>query len=635
MLVGGVELRIPNWLFQILGLTARDIRSDGERITLLSSGATLTLQSRGEAIAQIGSCVYRHDSPALNLGTLLTSPPLWLGNEELVSFVPLDTITRQRSRRPTEGLAWADRVTDYAPLEGDRERLERAIGRSDLDLLDVDLAARMLAAPDESDALAAVDLLETVLRGEEGPLQEPARLILERQVATAHPLVRRRAFQVLVPAVREPRFPAFVGSFLSQDPEILDERTRTAVCEGTLSQEKLEAFTDATLAACEKADARACGSLLEFLAAYGSSHPISYRRLRAFLERVGLLAHDPAVRELARAASRILLDGFRKWLGANARIAVDPETGQEYRWEEVVVFDEEVPSEDRGRLLSALRDTAFLREGIFLFSKNASVRLSDIPPGGVWIRLLGTRHGKSVYRATVQTRYSGSYDLAVNVNHGLSPEEVGEEIRWLILSGDPGNRDALVEDFGGYWPEQDLWSEEFIAGETLYRSMRRLARHADGGEKLRRLWPFFARATLSAFVDFWNRSGRRFEIAQPDMTNIVVPTEDYLTGVRIVSLTRRRPHTGLLAMLRAFRTEFVAPAEEQYPELRGIVGPDVVFQSVLEIVGETVGVKLLGEALAAESSRPGDELTGRLERYLADVATRGFTPMRLHLAVER
>ena len=65
-----------------------------------------------------------------------------------------------------------------------------------------------------------------------------------------------------------------------------------------------------------------------------------------------------------------------------------------------------------------------------------------------------------------------------------------------------------MEDFGGYWPVHDLWSEEFIPGESLDRALRRQAR-AGEPERLRYLWPFLAWSALAAHVDFWNRTGRR------------------------------------------------------------------------------------------------------------------------------
>jgi len=429
--------------------------------------------------------------------------------------------------------------------------------------------------------------------------------------------------------------------FLERDPALFDAETCVELSEQTLSDAKLEALIARARTACtdeteEPAVQEAARGLLGFLAAYGAVHPTGYRRIRAFAERMNLFARHQAVRDEARRAAGTLLEGFRDWLGRNERVAVDPDRGKEYRWEEAVVFDDAVPAADRGRLLAAIKQTSFLREAVFLFSSGVSVRLSDIVPGGVRVRLLGRLHGKSVYRLSVQTRFSGSFDLAVNVNHDLSAEEIREEIQWLVLSGDPGyGRDPLVEEFGGYWPEQDLWSEEFIAGDTLDRAMRRLAQLPDREERLRRLWPFMAWATLAAYVDFWHRSGKRLEIADPDMTNIIVPTQDFISGVRIVSLSRRRPHRGLLPMLRVFRDEFVGQAEEQYPFLAGLVGWPVVFSSVLEVVGEDAGLALLREELDAAGGSEADELRTELRAYMANVSERGFMPLRLYFASER
>jgi GNAT superfamily N-acetyltransferase len=329
-----------------------------------------------------------------------------------------------------------------------------------------------------------------------------------------------------------------------------------------------------------------------------------------------------------------LVRGFRQWLGTTARVAVDPESGQEYRWEDVVAFDDAVASGDRERILDALRGTAFLREAVFLFSGGAVPRLGDIPPGGVWIRLLGARHQKAVYRITVQTRFQGSYDLAVNVNHGRTAEQVREEIRWLTLCGEPGVHDPLVEDFGGYWPQQDLWSEEYIPGESLDRTLSRLARQGDD-ERFRQLFTFFAWSALAAYVDFWDRTGRRHEIAEPDMTNVIVPTHDYQTGARIVSLATVREHRGLVPMLCFFREALVEEAERAYPSLAGLIGWDGLFAPLLEIVGEEEGTRLLREVLHKEGDEPPDAFREALKVFLADVETRGFIPMRLHFAITR
>ena len=42
-----------------------------------------------------------------------------------------------------------------------------------------------------------------------------------------------------------------------------------------------------------------------------------------------------------------------------------------------------VPESDRTRILSAIKNTPFLREAAFLFSKGVQIRLSDVPPGDI------------------------------------------------------------------------------------------------------------------------------------------------------------------------------------------------------------------------------------------------------------
>jgi long-subunit acyl-CoA synthetase (AMP-forming)/GNAT superfamily N-acetyltransferase len=638
--VGGLEIVFPNWLFQALGLTAQDLRLESERIKLPTRGTALTVRRLQTGVALVGSSVYRHPpKEPVQLGVLLTTPRLWLANEELVDFAPLNVRLRERPGRAGETVERKGRTAPGLADDALKDAVQRALTVRDLDLIDLHRAGLLLESSDEDGALDAVRLLERVVVEEEGPLTESARELLRRAADSPFLAVRRRAFTVLVPVERETRVLQTLQRFLASPGVLLDGDTREALCERSLTDARLQAFVDEASEAGRAIEGgrsldRRAAALLKFLAAYGGSHPTRYRRLRAFFVRTMLFSGRESIRQESWRALDDLVRGFRQWLGATARVAVDPESGQEYRWEDVVAFDDAVPPGDRERILDALRNTAFLREAVFLFSGGAVPRLGDIPPGGVWIRPLGTRHDKAVYRITVQTRFQGSYDLAVNVNHGRTPEQVREEIRWLTLCGEPGAHDPLVEDFGGYWPQQNLWSEEFIPGESLDRTLNRLARQGDD-ERFRQLFTFFAWSALAAYVDFWNRTGRRHEIAEPDMTNVIVPTHDYQTGARIVSLAAVREHRGLVPMLQFFREALVDAAERAHPCLAGLVGWDGLFAPLLEIVGEDEGARLLREILHREGDEPPDSFREALKAFLAGVETRGFVPMRLHFAMTR
>lgn len=637
--VGGLELVFPNWLFQALGLTAQDLVLGVDGIGL-PRGTRLTIRRLQNGVAQIGSCLYTHGPEPVQLGVLLTTPRLWLGNEELVAFTALEPATRERPGRAGETLDWKGRAIPAEGIDGAAREVEAAIARSEHDLMDLHRAAVLLASAPESPALAAVRLLHRVTSAEEGPLTEPARLLLARASASPSLPVRRRAFEALVPTERDNRFAATLRRFLETPGVVLDAATRESLCDRSLSEEKIRAFLEATEEACRgpevgRGTERRAAALLRFVAAFGAAHPTKYRALRAFLVRVMFHADRDVVRVEAGKALEDLGRGFRGWLGPTVRIAVDPETGQEYRWEDVVVFDEEVPPEDRHRVLGAIRSTAFLREAVFLFSGGYLPRVNDIPPGGVFVRPLDERHGKAAHRITVQTRFQGSYDLVVNVNRSMSEEKIQEEIRSLVLCGESSGRDPLVEDFGGYWPEYGLWSEEFVAGETLERTLRRMSRHTTETERFQHLWPFFAWSALAAHIDFWNRTGRKLEIADPAMSNVIVPTHDYHQGSRIVSVSSVKPFQGLAATFRFFREAFVEAVERQYPVLAGLVSWEFILSSLLEAVGEQEGLRMLREMRRNASDELPAGIAEPLDRFLDYVDQRGFRPLRLYFAIQR
>ena len=505
--------------------------------------------------------------------------------------------------------------------------------------MDLHLAALLLGAKRDADAVEAIKILDHLLHLEGGPLTEQALRVLRRAADSESIAVRRRAFQALATAEAETLYRQTLTSFLDRGAELLDPETTSVLVNRDLSHEQINAFLDEAEHRCQSsAEALdpALPAICDFLSSYGATHPTQYSRLRAFFTRAVMVAHHPDAREKAADAKKLLAQGFRIWLGAPSRVAVDPETGLEYRWEDVVEFSDEIDSETRRHLLDAFRRTPIIREASFLLTATPRViHLDDILPGGVWVRLLGESHGKSVFRVAIRTRVGEQLDLALNLNRSLPQDDAEEEINWLIICSEPRGPGPLVEIFGGSWPEDDLWTEEFIPGETLDHSINRLARkYQEQPERLDSWWPFAAWAALGGYVDFWNRTGRRLVVADPSPANVIVPLHDYLSGARLVSISSRAPFDSLPTMLRSFHRYFVAPVEEAHPELAGLASWDILFSAVLEIIGEKDGAALLRVVLETASTED-REMAERLDAYLDSVSRRGFLPRQLFFAAKR
>ena len=637
--VGGVDVIVPNWLFQVLGVTTQELRIGDDALHLASLGTSLTIRDEGEGIARIGSAYYRPDNRAINLGHLLSTPILWIGNDELVDFLPLELSHRDRRRRRSVSAEWLRRVGPYKIRDDQRHKISSLLRRQEIDLMDLHFAALVLAADKDEDAVEAVKILDHLLQLEDTTLAEHALRVLRRAADSEAIAVRRRAFQVLATAEVEDRYRQTLSSFLDRGEDLLDTETTSVLVDRDLSQAQVDAFLDEAESRCQSSAEHldpVLPAMCSFLSSYGTTHPTQYSRLRAFFTRAIMIAHHPEAREHAAEAKQLLAKGFRIWLGAPSRVAVDPETGLEYRWEDVVEFSDEIDTETRRHLLDAFRRTPIIREASFLLTATLRViHLDDILPGGVWIRLLGESHGKSVFRVAIRTRVGEQLDLALNLNRSLPVDDAQEEINWLIICSEPRGLGPLVEVFGGSWPEDDLWTEEFIPGETLDHALSRLARkHQEDPERLEAWWPFAAWAALGAYVDFWNRTGRRLVVADPSPANVIVPLHDYLSGARLVSISARAPFDSLPTMLRSFHRYFITPIEEAHPELGGLARWDVLFAAVLEIIGEQEGAALLRVVL--ETATTEDRVMAEhLEEFLDSVGRRGFLPRRLFFAAKR
>jgi len=345
--------------------------------------------------------------------------------------------------------------------------------------------------------------------------------------------------------------------------------------------------------------------------------------------------------EVATAARQVLLRGFRDWLGTNQSVSVDVETGNEYRWKDVVIFEETIPEADRRRILKAIEETALLREAIFLFSGGNMVRLYDIPLGGVWISVINDESDKSVYRVSVQTRYQGAYDIALNLNRQEFVPEIKDEINWLIHAGAPAKGLKLLEDFGGFWIDYNIWTDEYLPGDKVSkffeRSFRRKSEEADS--RFYHLWPFFVWTGMAAHVSFYRRTGYKMELEDKSIDNIIIPPHDYQTGVRILSIARRIKADGLLNLIMRFHSQFVEETEEKYPFLKRDYICNYMFSGILDTEGENKGREMLEDVLSELRQNVQDERSKRMEKvlveFLEQVKTNRFIPKKLFFAIKR
>jgi len=363
--------------------------------------------------------------------------------------------------------------------------------------------------------------------------------------------------------------------------------------------------------------------VMRLLTATAIAHPAYFARVRVPLARL-TLHEDAGI--CARAGEELdrLRRGFSNWIGPNLRLAIDPQTGQEYGWTDVLVFEPGVAEEARRMLLQALSDTTVVRASVFLLGRGVLLSLADIPPGGATVSLLGRQHGKAVYRLSIRTRSREIFDMAINVAEELSFAQLRDEVNWLLAAGAPP---PLVEQFAGYFGEWGIFTEEFIPGNDVERQVARLLRQSEG-KRLELLWPFVASTAMELHARFWDRAGRRLALRLPSPAAFIVPSHDYQTGARLVSIADRSPCSSLDELLDRFQASFLDRVEGSLPELRGKATEQMLLAAVVEALGVERAIQVLEEAASGKRAIA-------VSSFLDRLRTEGPTPLRLFFAVRR
>ncbi|TFH00247.1 MAG: hypothetical protein E4H13_07945, partial [Calditrichales bacterium] len=552
----GKEIRVPNWFLREKGVTPNEIGVKADTLVLKNFKPVLKLKFSPSTV-QIGNLVYHYEKETVDLGEWFTQPQLWLGNTELVQFTGEKIFQWSRLELVQESALFirTSALKGQVPsLMSDWKRADRF---PEVTLERLHDAALILQQVGPRLSKIALNYLAHVIKDKKSEYIYLVRELLRRTLFISSLDLQRRAFVVLMSAEWYTDCVRLVQSFLSLDGTFLNNAVINEICKIGLDDVKLEMVFELTRTYMRAGDP-VTTRFFRLLSIYASAHPTRYKIIRQFLASCELENVSRRFKRAAQIARFQCREGFRVWLGTTQEVAVDIETNREYQWDDVIIFEESIDPDDKQRMLKAIKNTTLIREAVFLFSRGVLVRLNDIPPGGVWISLLGKEYGKAVYRITIQTRFQGSFDIAANVNHDIPFVKVLDEINWLIQAGTSSGDVKLVEDFGGYWDDYDLWSEEFIQGETAGKFIIRMIRQHDEtmNERLIQIWPYFIWSGVHAYMLFWKRTGGRLELKEPTPSNIIIPKHDYQTGSRIVSISSRRKHLSKQDMLKNFVTHY-------------------------------------------------------------------------------
>ncbi|MFC1786080.1 hypothetical protein ACFLZA_01795, partial [Candidatus Neomarinimicrobiota bacterium] len=567
------EVRIPKWLLRKSGIIANDIAWNGNKLHIRNIDKALDLIFN-KTIIKIGDYSYKNSNIFLDFNKLVISPELWLGNQQFVEFFNISAITPKHFEQPSElSISLSDFKFQYKKVDKQSiDDLKHALREKIFDLKNIHNAAIILFNEYDYNLATAINYFSKILVSEKIDLIDIAIILLTR--LRAHPSFKTRvkAVEVLTPYISGELFIELLSEIYltSDNPKILKDITLDI---RVLKEEHFRYILN-KLASLRHEIGDATQQQLFFIEAllntitdYGILHPTNYRWARSELVKWNLsLAPDNLI-SLTSTIIDKLVSGFRKWLGPNRSIAIDQQSGEEYSWNEIIVFDPNVDDQYKKPLSVAISKTQLLKEAIFLLSSHHLIQLEDIQLRGIWIMFLGQNHGKSVFRVTTQTRDHNNHNFVINLNEEQSYDHIQNEVKWLIITGSSSRGRKLVENFGGYWPEYKIFTEEYVQGETLFQYLERNRFQIDSKENIdlwQLRWLHFIWNGIMAYFSFYRRSNFKYYIANSSLKNLIIPEHDYATGTRLISISSRATVKELTLIMIYLYEDFIINSEKQY-----------------------------------------------------------------------
>ncbi|MBD3226442.1 MAG: AMP-binding protein, partial [Caldithrix sp.] len=643
-----IELRIPNWFLREIGCLTHDLHVTAKELKIEKYNKSLTIKKidNQKQLYQIGDYNYFVNQDFIDLQIIFANPLYWLGNRRLMDFTGQNIFQWYRLDNPNHQLQFRGIFTAKPVKKKEAETFTNMLEEGEQSLFGLDLAFRHLQSPRQDEALKAVNYFDNLLQNETLAINNIIKEILTYPQICSHLTVQRQLFKLGLPYHTGDGLTSYLQIYLNQNKDLLDEETVAYLVEKCSSDEGMRAVHRVLKNELVKItpdsvkwERTAVPGLLDIFATCGVKHPARYKRSRQLIVRYQLRNDYKGLPEVAYQARKKLLDGFRLWLGDEQSVAVDIETQDEYTWADVVTFEENIPEEDRNRIIHALNTTSLLREAIFLLSGGDMVRLYDIPQGGIWISLLSDSEKKSTYRIAVQTRFRGSYDVTLKFDKSRDEETVRSEINWMIHAGAPAKGLRLVHDFGGYWQEHRMWTEDYVSGYPVDKIISRGLRGGkeDDRDRIYHLWPFFVQTAVAGHVSFWKRTGYRWEVKDKSISNIIIPPHDYQTGIHFVSFAQRKQSSGLLDLLHDFYKQFIEETDTIYPFLKRESIRYYMIAGVLDSEGKDQGVSLLKNEIdsAKRQDDPNYRMRPWINDFLKSIEKNGYLPKKLKFAIKR
>lgn len=634
-----LEIQIPSWVFLQRGWTQNDLVIDGPFIKHRNGRFSLRIERRVGEI-QIGNFYYQYDGSILQFDDFISQLAYCIGNKELEEFLDYSSLRIKPLNQIPSWLpgTWVDLNCSETEITQYQKDVLKALENSDYSLDALKPLIRLIYSQTLQTSQPAFRLLNRIYSNSGESVRHIVRYAFLRLIRSDILGQSQFAVQQVVALFPANDLERIVHYALNR--KILFTPSTAESSWSNINSHKVALSTDyLKWLSNQESDAPESSILLKnilgILFSWSKQYPKYFPSIRSSLiSSVLNLPPDSRLRNSLLEVYKAISINFSLSMSDIEPEAADIDIEQTFAWEDILLFDKTVSPEHRQRISGAFKNTQFLNESLFIFFKGTQLTLLDIPPQGIWITSLGSAHGKSVYRVSVQSK-ERSYKFAINLNDDLDQEQLYTELFWLLACTRDSKFNQLVETTGSHQPDYDLWSEEFISGMTIREYLKHAvwAGSSDEMPSPDHIWPHFVWTGVITYTSFWKRTRFKKMVGVPSSGKIIVPIHDYHVGGRLVSISGIETVKSELDFLENLESSFVRKTEQDFPDFHLAVQTDIIYHAIHEALGEKHSSNFF-EAILNDPDTS-DSRRENLEIFLSWVAEHGFQNKSVYFAIRR
>ncbi len=634
----GIKIIIPLWIYRDSSWLEDDVISYEHGIINKETSLSLNIAKISDNKYQVGDLIYTISSNQIDLGAFALQPFLWIGNAQLISFLPIK-VNWDFPLKNISAVIFRD-FSQYRNFSADVYKSIKGIKNYNLILINKLICDTYFN--DDFEALKALEQIETFVNKTDERTAEAIRLRL--QAIAYHPTeeVRCFAYRIILMddsmAASSKIIPAFLESGLS----FLNEKSIEIIAQSNFERRRLNALRKRLLIYREQLNwpqSEALHKQLEgvfrLLVDFVKHQPEYYPPVRVELSNWVLHKADPILSKIAEKFFWELSCRYEESLDTIS-IAKFP-----LRWINKIVFEDTLSYAEIDNIKKVLIDTTFLKQSVILAFDEYDFDLEDIPENGIWISKIYSLYQSQVYRLSINCVQGKHYDLQMVLNDDLSDKNNFETILWLIaVSGYPLGPNVLPK-LGCARPELEARTMAFLGDLTVWERIRQISSTRMPGLPLPRLNVLKRLFTegLAAFFRAWRNSAQKIIPGAITPSNVVVSDLDFRDGATVLSLASLKDYTSTLSLIEPMINNFFRKALHHYSWTKDNLELSWLFDAAIEGIGEEksdVFFEELLEDLAINEIHFNDKLlSNELKKYIAGREDYYYHPLPLIYAIDK